>query len=67
MFVWYGDLIDVGEFIDKYSQQDMYIRLPSSEIDLIHASNRKGKRLVTILLVSSISPILVFWAPYGGI
>lgn len=45
--IWYGDLIDVGEFIDKYAQQDMYVRLPSSEIDLIHALKRKGKRLVT--------------------
>lgn len=29
---WYGDLIDIREFIEENSPQDMYLRLPSSEL-----------------------------------
>lgn len=37
--MWYGDLIDLREFITDHSDQDIYIRMPVSEL---------GNNLVTI-------------------
>jgi hypothetical protein len=30
--MWFGDLIDMREFIDAISEQDIYIRMPASEL-----------------------------------
>lgn len=34
--IWYGDLVDIREFNDEYVQQEMYIRLPSSELGMYY-------------------------------
>lgn len=30
--MWFGDLVDLREFVEEDSQQDIYIRLPHSEL-----------------------------------
>ncbi|KAA8523808.1 hypothetical protein F0562_010231 [Nyssa sinensis] len=56
--IWFGDLIDVREFIAEDSEQDIYIRLPASELRSINDSHKKQRR-VKILVVSSISGMLI--------
>ncbi|KAK9269368.1 hypothetical protein L1049_001139 [Liquidambar formosana] len=59
--MWFGDLIDIREFIAGDGEEDIYIyiRLPAWELDM-------KKRLVIILVVSTILGMLIlgfiFWA-----
>ena len=32
--MWFGDLIDIREFIDEKGEQDVYIREPASELGM---------------------------------
>lgn len=34
--MWFGDLVDITEFIDENSEQDIYIKLPPSELDMYY-------------------------------
>ncbi|KAA8523809.1 hypothetical protein F0562_010232 [Nyssa sinensis] len=56
--MWFRDLIDIREFDDQDSRQDIYIRLAASELKSIHDSNKK-KRLVITVAVSVISGMLI--------
>ncbi|XP_048325128.2 G-type lectin S-receptor-like serine/threonine-protein kinase At4g27290 [Ziziphus jujuba] len=64
--VWFGDLIDVRELRPKISDPDeIYLRLPASELKSIHDGKRK-RRLKTIIIVSVITSsicilALVWW------
>ncbi|KAA8523799.1 hypothetical protein F0562_010222 [Nyssa sinensis] len=53
--IWFGDLVDIREFTYGDGEQDIFIRMPASELD----HNQKGKRLVLIIIISTISGILV--------
>ncbi|BBH01871.1 protein serine/threonine kinase [Prunus dulcis] len=50
--MWFGDLVDLREFVEEDSQQDIYIRLPHSELG---KTGRKDKRVVIILVISAAS------------
>ncbi|KAI3441586.1 EF-hand domain-containing protein [Psidium guajava] len=46
--MWFGDLIDLREYIPVvHYEQNIFIRLPASELDAIQSSNKK-KRLIII-------------------
>ncbi|XVF70432.1 hypothetical protein PTKIN_Ptkin11bG0161200 [Pterospermum kingtungense] len=49
---WYGDLIDMKELSDQQNGHDIYLRVPSSELRSVRASN--GKKRATIIMVVSI-------------
>ncbi|VVA37651.1 PREDICTED: G-type lectin S-receptor [Prunus dulcis] len=53
--MWFGDLVDLREFVEEDSQQDIYIRLPHSELG---KTGRKDKRVVIILVISAVSSFL---------
>ncbi|GMJ13804.1 hypothetical protein like AT4G27290 [Hibiscus trionum] len=53
--MWFGNLIDTREFIEEQSEQDIYIRLPASEIS---DSIWKSRRTVIIVATSMISGLL---------
>ncbi|KAL2472603.1 G-type lectin S-receptor-like serine/threonine-protein kinase [Forsythia ovata] len=48
-FMWLGNLIDIREFSQANSQQDIYIRMPASEL-----YHKKKTRHVLIFVVSSL-------------
>ncbi|KAF3454012.1 hypothetical protein FNV43_RR04455 [Rhamnella rubrinervis] len=52
--IWFGDLIDVRELRVNDSVEDIYLRLPASEIKSILVAKRK-RRLRTILTVSIVT------------
>ncbi|KAL3733645.1 hypothetical protein ACJRO7_023072 [Eucalyptus globulus] len=54
--MWFGDLIDIREFHGVDYDQNIFIRLPASELDAIQGPNKK-KRLIII----GIPPILVLF------
>ncbi|BFG29361.1 hypothetical protein CerSpe_156340 [Prunus speciosa] len=54
--MWSGALIDMREFDEDDSEQDIYIRMPFSELG---KSSRKGKRVVLISVLSAVS-LLIF-------
>ncbi|XP_057506876.1 G-type lectin S-receptor-like serine/threonine-protein kinase At4g27290 isoform X2 [Actinidia eriantha] len=64
--MWFGDLIDIRDFIEEYMGQDIYTRLAASEIDSVQNSNKK-KRLAIILVGSTISGMLVLGLLYRSI
>ncbi|KAK8477758.1 hypothetical protein V6N11_008877 [Hibiscus sabdariffa] len=58
--MWFGSLIDIREFIEEQSEQDIYIRLPASEISDEGAGDSiwKSRRTVIITATSIISGLL---------
>ncbi|PSR98078.1 G-type lectin S-receptor-like serine/threonine-protein kinase [Actinidia chinensis var. chinensis] len=64
--MWFGDLIDIRDFIEEYSGQDIYIRLADSEIDSMRKSSKK-KRLAIITVLSTICGMLVLCLLYLSI
>ncbi|KAL6196431.1 hypothetical protein ACLB2K_032046 [Fragaria x ananassa] len=53
--MWSGELIDMREFIDEVSDQDLYIRMPASELG---NNSQKDKRVVLILVISAAAVLL---------
>ncbi|XP_059661579.1 G-type lectin S-receptor-like serine/threonine-protein kinase At4g27290 [Cornus florida] len=53
--IWFGDLVDIREFNNKDGEQDIYIRMPASELN----HNQKKKTLMLIVVVSTVSGLLV--------
>ncbi|XP_027114339.2 G-type lectin S-receptor-like serine/threonine-protein kinase At4g27290 [Coffea arabica] len=47
--MWFGDLIDIQEYDDKYSEQDIYLRMPKSELDAIENQNKKRALLILVV------------------
>ncbi|ONI12949.1 hypothetical protein PRUPE_4G193600 [Prunus persica] len=54
--MWSGALIDMREFDEDDREQDIYIRMPFSELG---KSSRKGKRVVLISVLSAVSLLIV--------
>ncbi|KAK8643675.1 hypothetical protein V6N13_012958 [Hibiscus sabdariffa] len=55
--MWFGDLIDIREFIEEQREQDIYIRVPASEIRT-GDSIWKSRRTVIIVISSTLSGLL---------
>nr|XP_011461133.1 PREDICTED: G-type lectin S-receptor-like serine/threonine-protein kinase At4g27290 isoform X2 [Fragaria vesca subsp. vesca] len=53
--MWFGELIDMREFIDEVNDQDLYIRMPASELG---NTSQKDKRVVLILVISAAAVLL---------
>ncbi|GMY31611.1 G-type lectin S-receptor-like serine/threonine-protein kinase At4g27290 isoform X1 [Fagus crenata] len=63
--MWFGDLIDIREFIDEKGEQDVYIREPASELEKLAGSSTK-KRLLIIsitcgMLVLGLACCCIIW------
>ncbi|XP_022733558.1 S-locus-specific glycoprotein S13-like [Durio zibethinus] len=56
--MWFGNLIDIREYIQGQSKQDIYIRMPASELS---DSSWKSKNIVIIVVTSTISGLLAFF------
>ncbi|KAL3503298.1 hypothetical protein ACH5RR_037747 [Cinchona calisaya] len=56
--MWFGDLIDIREFHDESSEQDIYLRLPESELGSIR--ERKKKRALLIFVTPIVSGGMIF-------
>ncbi|GMI90044.1 hypothetical protein like AT4G27290 [Hibiscus trionum] len=55
--MWFGNLIDIREFIEEQREQDIYIRVPASEIRSAD-SIWKSRRTVIIMISSMVSGLL---------
>ncbi|XP_059624152.1 G-type lectin S-receptor-like serine/threonine-protein kinase At4g27290 isoform X2 [Cornus florida] len=53
--MWFDNLVDIREFSDGNGDQDIYIRMPASELK----HNQKEKTLVLIVVVSTVSGMVV--------
>ncbi|XP_059661586.1 G-type lectin S-receptor-like serine/threonine-protein kinase At4g27290 isoform X2 [Cornus florida] len=53
--MWFDNLVDIREFSDRNGDQDIYIRMPASELK----HNQKEKTLVLIVVVSTVSGVVV--------
>ncbi|KAL3503304.1 hypothetical protein ACH5RR_037753 [Cinchona calisaya] len=67
--MWFGDLIDVREFRDESSEQDIYLRLPESElgskltVNVLEAGSireRRKKKALLILVTPIVSGGMIF-------
>ncbi|XP_021299445.1 receptor-like serine/threonine-protein kinase SD1-8 [Herrania umbratica] len=58
--MWFGDLVDMREFIDGDSEQDIYIRMPASELskESTGESSWKSKKTMLALAASTIFVLL---------
>ncbi|WRX29237.1 S-locus glycoprotein domain - like 10, partial [Theobroma cacao] len=58
--MWFGKLIDMREFIQGESEQDIYIRMPASELSKKSTgeSSWKSKRTMLVVAASTISVLL---------
>ncbi|XP_017979707.1 PREDICTED: uncharacterized protein LOC18593792 [Theobroma cacao] len=56
--MWFGNLVDIKGFNEENRGQDIYIRLPASELERFSHSNTR-KRLSVIIVVSVIAGILI--------
>ncbi|KAK3424244.1 hypothetical protein EUGRSUZ_F01049 [Eucalyptus grandis] len=52
-FMWFGDLIDIRESEQVNYEQDVYIKLPASELDSIHSPANKK-----ILLIATVASVI---------
>ncbi|KAL6283761.1 hypothetical protein ACE6H2_014690 [Prunus campanulata] len=50
--MWFGDLIDMREFVEEDSEQDIHIRMPLSELG---GTGKKDKRIILISVISAVS------------
>ncbi|KAL3503301.1 hypothetical protein ACH5RR_037750 [Cinchona calisaya] len=57
--MWFGDLIDIREFRDESSEQDIYLRSPESELGSIR--ERKKKRALLIVVTPIVSGGMIFF------
>ncbi|KAK4420697.1 G-type lectin S-receptor-like serine/threonine-protein kinase [Sesamum alatum] len=62
--IWFGDLIDTRDFIGMDSEQNIYIRVPGSEIsetefNIDLEKEMEKKRPIKLILISMISGVLV--------
>ncbi|XVF15209.1 hypothetical protein REPUB_Repub09cG0130700 [Reevesia pubescens] len=55
--MWFGNLIDIREFIEGQTEQDIYIRMPASELS---DSSLKSKTMVITVATSTIFGLLAF-------
>ncbi|KAM7504085.1 hypothetical protein LguiB_002989 [Lonicera macranthoides] len=53
--MWFDDLIDIREFSDENSKQNMYIRMPASLLD--HKETKK-RRVLIIAIISTVLGVL---------
>ncbi|KAL6311002.1 hypothetical protein AAG906_022522 [Vitis piasezkii] len=58
-FIWFGDLIDIREFIQDIEQL-VYIRIPASELELMGDSSIKKHHLVILVVALMAFGVLVF-------
>ncbi|KAG9153837.1 hypothetical protein Leryth_005945 [Lithospermum erythrorhizon] len=62
--MWYGDLVDIREFSAEKSEQNVYIRLPVSELDYAGGSSEKKKVPSKLIFIVTgfglLASILVF-------
>lgn len=62
--IWFRDLIDIREFHED-NKQNIYIRMPASELELMNGSSQSKKRLVVVVVSSTASGVfilgLVLW------
>ncbi|XP_030469199.2 G-type lectin S-receptor-like serine/threonine-protein kinase At4g27290 [Syzygium oleosum] len=56
--MWFGDLIDIRETEQVNYEQNIYIKLPASELDSIHSPVNK-KILLTVTVASVISGLVI--------
>ncbi|XVF70451.1 hypothetical protein PTKIN_Ptkin11bG0162800 [Pterospermum kingtungense] len=56
--MWYGNLIDMQQLSEQMKGHDIYVRVPSSELGSVPASNKK-KRATIIIVVPIISGMIV--------
>ncbi|KAF8023943.1 hypothetical protein BT93_F1216 [Corymbia citriodora subsp. variegata] len=59
--MWFGNLTDIREFQEVYYEQDIFIRLPASELDAIQSPNKK-KRLIIIGIPANLGFFLLAMA-----
>ncbi|BBH01870.1 S-locus lectin protein kinase family protein [Prunus dulcis] len=50
--MWFGDLIDMREFLEADVEQDIHIRMPFSELG---STGKKDKRVILISVISAVS------------
>ncbi|KAF8024016.1 hypothetical protein BT93_F1271 [Corymbia citriodora subsp. variegata] len=62
--MWFGDLIDIRESQQVNYEQNLYIRLPASQLDSIHSPVNK-RRLVTVTVASAISGFFIVGIALG--
>ncbi|OWM88701.1 hypothetical protein CDL15_Pgr002468 [Punica granatum] len=61
--MWFGDLVDIREFQDGKYKQDIFVRLPVSELDSMHNASKKMRRMLTIGGVSLAILVLIMATP----
>ncbi|KAF8023933.1 hypothetical protein BT93_F1207 [Corymbia citriodora subsp. variegata] len=62
--MWFGNLIDIRESQQVNYEQNLYIRLPASQLDSIHSPVNK-RRLVTVTVASAISGLFIVGIALG--
>ncbi|PIM97973.1 Serine/threonine protein kinase [Handroanthus impetiginosus] len=66
--MWFGELVDTREYPGADSLQNMYIRLPESELDSsIDLEEKNKKRPIELILISIASGVLVSGLINGSI
>ncbi|GFQ08620.1 g-type lectin s-receptor-like serine/threonine-protein kinase at4g27290, partial [Phtheirospermum japonicum] len=67
--MWFGDLIDTEEIAWSDSKQNLYIRLPASELDYITdlGKEKEKKSPIRLILISIASGVLISGFINGGI
>ncbi|KAH6775702.1 hypothetical protein C2S52_013263 [Perilla frutescens var. hirtella] len=65
--MWYGDLLDTRELSEADSVQNIYIRVPVSELDSSNNLEEEKKWPIKIILISIASGVLVSISINGGI
>ncbi|KAL6205623.1 hypothetical protein ACLB2K_022880 [Fragaria x ananassa] len=58
--MWFGNLMDMREFVEDLSEQDIFIRMPASELVANSLASKKGNRVVLISVLSAASVLLLF-------
>ncbi|XP_056173190.1 G-type lectin S-receptor-like serine/threonine-protein kinase At4g27290 [Syzygium oleosum] len=48
--LWFGSLIDIKEYEEDDYGQTLYIRLPKSELDFLHNSDKKKRMVIAVLM-----------------
>ncbi|KAF8024017.1 hypothetical protein BT93_F1272 [Corymbia citriodora subsp. variegata] len=61
--LWFGSLIDIKEYEENDYGQTLYIRLPKSELDFLHNSDKK-RRMVIAASISAIAALFLLAIVY---
>ncbi|XP_062018402.1 G-type lectin S-receptor-like serine/threonine-protein kinase At4g27290 [Rosa rugosa] len=56
--MWFGNLIDMREFVEDLGEQDIFIRMPASELGATRLASKKHNRVVLISVLSAASVLL---------